>query len=98
MATEKKELTLEDVEKEIEKIKKNYDNDLSQLKEVKEKLLAKKNEELKAKKEERKKEVDDALKHYIELRDEFANDYGYYIYNTNTTKPSHLDFLDYLWN
>lgn len=92
------DLTLEELEKRIENEKKRYDDNLSQLKEAKEKILAKKNEELKEKKAERQKEVDDALKRYIELRDEFAHDYGYYIYSSNITKPKHLDFLDYLWN
>ena len=95
---EKKELTLEEIEEKIKKETEAHNKELEHLKGLKNEILKKKNDELKAKKAERQKEVDEALKHYVELRDEFAHDYGYYIYSTNDVKPRHLDFMDYLFN
>lgn len=95
---ENKELTLNDIEEKIKKENEAHNKELEHLNKLKAEMLAKKNEELKAKKAERQKEVDEALKRYVELRDEFAHDYGYYIYSTNDVKPRHLDFMDYLFN
>lgn len=60
-------LTIEEIDEQIKK-----------LNETKEALKKEAKEKLEAQREERKAEVDEAFNKYIELRDAFAKDYGYY--------------------
>lgn len=60
-------LTIEEIDEQIKK-----------LNETKEALKKEAKERLEAQREERKAEVDEAFNKYIELRNAFASDYGYY--------------------
>ena len=70
---------------------------IKKLEEAKENLLKAEREKLEKQKEERKAEVDKALSDYLELRDKYIADYGYYKFSGTRTNPK-LDFLDYFWN
>ena len=73
---------------------------IKKLEEAKEALLKEEKEKLEKEKEERKAEVDAALKTYLDLRDKYVSDYGYYMQNINrnSNKNRPLDFIDYFWN
>jgi len=80
-------LTIEEIDEQIKK-----------LNETKEALKKEAKEKLEAQKEERKAEVDEAFNKYIELRDAFAKDYGYYSISREKKKNprSYSDlFLDF---
>lgn len=80
-------LTIEEIDEQIKK-----------LNETKEALKKEAKEKLEAQREERKAEVDEAFNKYIELRDAFAKDYGYYSISREEKKNprSYSDlFLDF---
>lgn len=80
---EKTNLTLEEINEQIKK-----------LEEAREEIKKAEQEKLLKEKEARKKEVNDAYKRYVELRNEFSDDYGYYVYNT-TNKDEVNSLLKY---
>lgn len=77
-------MTIEEIEEQIKK-----------LEEAREEIKKEEREKLRKEKEKRKEEVDEALKKYLELRDSFVKDYGYY---TTSNVASNKDVYDSLIN
>ncbi len=76
-------LTIEEIDEQIKK-----------LNETKEALKKEAKERLETQREERKAEVDEAFNKYIELRNAFANDYGYYYISKEEKKSPTKSYSD----
>lgn len=78
METKKKILTTEELKRQCEEAKKNYEVLNEQLKKAEQEEEDRKRAQLALEKETRKKEVDDALEKYRTLMNAYIRDYGIY--------------------
>ncbi len=78
MVKEKKEFTIEELEKAYQEHKAETDALKDKIEKMKQEEKEKKEAQLALEKESRKKEVEDAFSKYSELLKAYINDYGYY--------------------
>ena len=83
----KKDLTIEELTKQCEEAKKNFETLSEQLKKAKKEEQERREAQLALEKETRKKEVDDALANYRTLVNAYIKDYG--VYESITTASSY---------
>lgn len=91
---EKKNFTAEDLRKQCEEAKKNYETLNEQLKQVEQEEEENRRAQLAIEKESRKKEVDEAFDKYNELLKAYIKDYGVY---SITTSSDDLNWWPKLW-
>lgn len=95
MKDTKREMTIEELEKEYAKITEERLNIEKILKQKKQEEEDRKVAQLTLEKERRKKEVDEALDNYRTLANAYIRDYGSYSTITTSSDSTHL--LDNLW-
>ena len=78
MKDEKANINVEELTKQYEDAKKNFEKTKEKLEQAMKEEEAKKNAMFALQKESRKREVDDAFEHYLKLRNEYIEDYGSY--------------------
>ena len=78
MENKKKTINVEELKKQCEEAKKNFETLSKQLKEAEKEEAERKEAELALKKESRKAEVDKAYETYRKLVNDYVNDYGSY--------------------
>ena len=94
----KKEYTIEELQKQCEEAKKNFENLNNLIEEKKKEERELREAKLAAEKEARKKEVDDALRAYKTLLRKYMNDYEVYSYYTSSDENVFDIFNSKLWN
>ena len=88
MENTKREMTIEELEKEYAEITKEYQLIEEELKKKKQEEKDRKTAQLAADQEKRKKEVDEAFEKYYTLIKEYIRDYGSYSTMTSNTVDS----------
>lgn len=97
MKDTKREMTIEELEKEYAKITEERQNIEKALKQKKQEEEDRKVVQLALEKEKRKKEVDEAFDNYRTLINAYLRDYGSYSTTTSTSDSSYLLNNPWAW-
>lgn len=91
MATKK--VNIEELEKQCHEAEKNFKAIQEQLAQARKEEEEAKKAKLAAEKEARYKEVIDAYENYEELRNKYADDYGYFVFSAKTEDGEECQWL-----
>lgn len=93
MEAKKKSINVEELKKQYEEAKKNFENIGAELRSAQKEEEERKRVQLALEKETRKKEVDDAIDNAHKLLQQWIADYGSYNYRNNVSRS----LSDFLW-
>ena len=100
MKDEKREMTIEELEKQVSEMKEQYDDLNKKLKQKKQDEADRKKAQLEAEKNTRYKEIEEVSKHLNQLISDYTKDYGRFSftrsYSNNDDYKSSLPYL-YHW-
>lgn len=97
MENAKREMTIEELEKQRDAVKKHFDCLNAEIRAAKKEEEDRQKAEFELQRADREKEVKDAYNKYNKLLKDFIHDYGYFAVTTNTDDYFNSPFYGWLW-
>ena len=98
MKDEKREMTIEELEKQVSEMKEQYEDLNKKLKQKKQDEADRKKAQLEAEKNTRYKEIEEVSKHLNQLISDYTKDYGRFSFTRSYSNNDYSNSFPYLYH